>query len=148
MIFFFFFFNISENQGKTLAKPEIVPFRLTQNIVAAFGTGGLEGPFRKACEVTLELLRENSESLMIILESFLHDPLIEWKSKKKSHAELNENEMRNEAEAILKKIRNRLQGILEYGTPLSVSGQVEELIQQAMSPELLCRMYEGWLPHI
>jgi serine/threonine-protein kinase ATR len=75
-------FNCLFDKGKTFAKPEIVPFRLTQNMIAAFGILKVEGPFRKACEVILTLLRDHSEDLMIVLDTFLHDPLIEWKSKK------------------------------------------------------------------
>ena len=42
-------------QGLTLAIPEMVPFRLTQNLVDAFGVSGYEGAFRRACEVTLQV---------------------------------------------------------------------------------------------
>ena len=34
----------------------MVPFRLTQNLVDAFGVSGYEGAFRRACEVTLQVL--------------------------------------------------------------------------------------------
>ena len=43
------------DQGLTLAKPEMVPFRLTQNIIDAFGVSGQEGVFRRCCEITLEV---------------------------------------------------------------------------------------------
>jgi hypothetical protein len=33
----------------------MVPFRLTQNLVDAFGVSGYEGAFRRACEVTLQV---------------------------------------------------------------------------------------------
>ena len=33
----------------------MVPFRLTQNLVDAFGVSGYEGVFRRACEVTLQV---------------------------------------------------------------------------------------------
>lgn len=42
-------------QGLTLTIPEMVPFRLTQNLVDAFGVSGYEGVFRRACEVTLQV---------------------------------------------------------------------------------------------
>ena len=42
-------------QGLTLAIPEMVPFRLTQNLVDAFGVSGYEGAYRRACEVTLQV---------------------------------------------------------------------------------------------
>ena len=36
------------------------------------------GVFRKAAEIALGLLRSNRESLMSVLEAFVHDPLVEW----------------------------------------------------------------------
>jgi phosphatidylinositol kinase/protein kinase (PI-3 family) len=36
------------------------------------------GVFRNAAEISLEILRTNSESLMTVLEAFVHDPLVEW----------------------------------------------------------------------
>ena len=59
-----------------------MPFRLTQNFVDAMGVTGYEGLFRKAGEVTMEILRDNSDMLMSVLESFIHDPLLEWSRKK------------------------------------------------------------------
>ena len=47
--------NVGNAQGLTLEKPEMVPFRLTQNMVDAFGVAGLEGVFRRSCEVTLQV---------------------------------------------------------------------------------------------
>jgi hypothetical protein len=35
--------------------PEMVPFRMTQNIVDSFGVAGVEGAFRKCCECTLQV---------------------------------------------------------------------------------------------
>jgi serine/threonine-protein kinase ATR len=46
------------------------------------GPTGYDGVFRKAGEVTMRLLRANSDTLMSVLESFIHDPLVEWNRKK------------------------------------------------------------------
>ena len=86
-------------QGKTLETPERVPFRLSQNLVDGFGVTGVEGAvvtqlvvwvlkrvigvFRIACEVTLQLLRDNKDSLMNVLDAFIHDPLVEWEDEKR-----------------------------------------------------------------
>ncbi len=51
-------------KGETFDVPEVVPFRLTQNMVHAMGPMGTEGLFRQACEVTLRLMRDQSEPLM------------------------------------------------------------------------------------
>ena len=52
------------HQGETFDVPEVVPFRLTHNMVHAMGPMGPEGLFRQACEVTLRLMRDQREPLM------------------------------------------------------------------------------------
>jgi hypothetical protein len=44
-------------QGKYLKIPEVVPFRLTQNIVDGLGPVGTDGVFHEACVVALRALR-------------------------------------------------------------------------------------------
>lgn len=43
------------DHGLTLEVPEMVPFRLTQNVVDSFGVSGVEGTFRRAAEMTLQV---------------------------------------------------------------------------------------------
>ncbi|CAK8988792.1 unnamed protein product, partial [Durusdinium trenchii] len=50
-------FDCLFNKGMLLERPEMVPFRLTQNCVAAMGITGVEGIFRQCCEVTMEVPR-------------------------------------------------------------------------------------------
>lgn len=47
-------------------------------MVDAFGPSGCEGGFRTACEIVMRVLRENSETVRNMLETFAHDPLVEW----------------------------------------------------------------------
>ena len=58
----------------------MVPFRLTQNIIDAFGVSGYEGVFRKISEITLRVLRDHRDALANVLETFVHDPLVDWTS--------------------------------------------------------------------
>ena len=71
-------FDCLFDKGLTLNKPEIVPFRLTQHVVDAFGVSGYEGPFRRTMEVTLRVLRAERETLLRVLEPFLRDPSVGW----------------------------------------------------------------------
>lgn len=64
--------------GKLLKTPEIVPFRLTRDMVDAMGITGLEGIFRKTAEQTMKILRKNQDRLLTVLEVFVHDPLYKW----------------------------------------------------------------------
>ncbi|KAK3046508.1 phosphatidylinositol kinase-related protein kinase tor1 [Extremus antarcticus] len=59
--------------------PERVPFRLTRMLTFAMEVSNIEGSFRTTCEHVMRLLRTNKESLMAVLEAFIHDPLLTWR---------------------------------------------------------------------
>lgn len=71
-------YNVCFDKGKRLKVPEIVPFRLTQTLEAALGLTGVEGRFRANCESVFGVLRENKDILLMLLEVFVWDPLVEW----------------------------------------------------------------------
>lgn len=134
-------FNCLFDKGLTFEKPELVPFRLTHNMVNAFGAYGYEGPFRKSCELTLGILRQNEDTLMTILETFLYDPTTDFIGKKKK----KETIVPNTPEGVLESVNNKVKGLLPMeSVPLSVEGYVQALIQQAVDPFRLASMYIGW----
>lgn len=58
-------------------------------MIDGLGITGYEGIFLRVCEITLSVLREHRETLMSVLETFIHDPLVEWtKSHKSSGVEV------------------------------------------------------------
>jgi FKBP12-rapamycin complex-associated protein len=59
--------------------PEKIPFRLTRMLIKALEVSGIEGTFRLTCIKIMELLRNNKDSLLAILSSFIHDPLISFR---------------------------------------------------------------------
>lgn len=130
-------FDCLFEKGKSLPIPEIVPYRLTQNMIDAMGIGGIEGSFRISSEVTETILRDNEAPLMNILETLLYDPLLDWKTQQNPQEHL-------------RKVRRKIRGLLDEneGLPMNVHGQVDVLIQEASSPENLCQMYGGWAPYI
>ncbi|KAL4923269.1 protein kinase MEC1 [Aspergillus undulatus] len=134
-------FNCLFDKGLTFDKPELVPFRLTQNMIDAFGAYGYNGPFRKTCELSLDLLRQNEDALMTILETFLHDPTTDFIGKKRrTHANVPDTPA-----GVLENVRNKLRGLLPgESVPLSVDGHVDELIIQATDVCNLAAMYIGW----
>ncbi|CAI5703841.1 unnamed protein product [Peronospora effusa] len=71
-------FGVVFDQGMALYTPETVPFRLTRDMVDGMGISGVDGVFSRCCEVTLQLLRKKSASVVTILEVFVHDPLYRW----------------------------------------------------------------------
>lgn len=56
-----------------------VPFRLTRMLVKAMEVSGIEGNFRSTCENVMQVLRTNKDSVMAMMEAFVHDPLINWR---------------------------------------------------------------------
>lgn len=129
-------FDCLFDKGETLPTPEIVPFRLTQNMIDAMGITGIEGIFRNTCEVTESLVRDNEASLMNILETLLYDPLLDWRTQEKPQEHL-------------KKVRDKIRGLLDdKSLPMNVHGQVDVLIQKATSEQNLSQMYAGWAPYL
>eukprot|EP00978_Attheya_sp_CCMP212_P001865 scaffold3858_cov55-Attheya_sp.AAC.1 len=59
--------------------PEKIPFRLTRMLIKAMEVSGVEGSYRSTCERTMGVLRDSRDSLVAMLEAFVHDPLISWR---------------------------------------------------------------------
>ena len=149
-------FNCLFNKGETFDYPEVVPFRLTHNMVEAMGPLGAEGIFRRSCEVTLRVMRDQMDPLMSVLKTFIYDPLVEWSKppKGRNSAAAESGEIRNEkAQTHVNNIEDRLRGILKSktkprGLPLSVEGHVSHLIKEATDENNLCQMYIGWAAYM
>lgn len=83
--------GIAFDQGRLLSIPELVPFRLTRDIVDGFGITGVDGLFRANCEKVYSVLRTNSDKLMCVLNILKWDPLYSWvMSPLKKHRHLLE----------------------------------------------------------
>ncbi|XP_075058037.1 serine/threonine-protein kinase ATR [Mixophyes fleayi] len=150
-------FNCLFNKGETFEVPEIVPFRMTHNMVNGMGPMGTEGLFRRACEVTMRLMRDQREPLMSVLKPFLHDPLVEWSKPARGGSKTQANEtgevVNEKAKTHVLEIEQRLQGVIKTrnrvkGLPLSIEGHVHYLIQEATDENLLSQMYLGWAPYM
>lgn len=153
-------------------------------MVDAMGITGVEGMYRRSMEVTLNVLRQNKDSLLSILEPFLNDPTVEWARKGKAQ-KTNEafpvkmpkgKDNMVDVPQTLNKIGDRLKGIYNISHPkaaeiikilkesniapplkglgalpgdeflLSVQGQAQRLIEEAIAEENLSQMYVGWQP--
>ncbi|KAL8556534.1 hypothetical protein ACS0TY_004111 [Phlomoides rotata] len=141
-------FSCLFDKGLQLEKPELVPFRLTQNMIDGLGITGYEGTYLKVCEITLSILRANKEMLMNVLETFIHDPLVEWtKSHKSSGVEVQNPH----AQRAISNIEARLRGVVvgvgaAPSLPLAVEGQARRLIAEAVNLKNLGKMYIWWMP--
>lgn len=148
-------FDCLFDKGKDLEMPELVPFRLTHNMVDAFGVFGYEGIFRKSSEVTLELIRMHQDVVMTMLDVFLHDPILDWAKQQRSRSKKKQaaRDMKGPGgakspEEALWSIQNRILGRLhDEAMPLKVPGQVSYLIAEATDEHNLAHMYIGWMAY-
>ena len=122
----------------------------------------MDGLFRTNCERVYDLLRKESERVMCVLNILKWDPLYSWlMSPVTRHKHLLEEDadsvsgvssntepydvgdadQNNEAYRALKGVEEKLRG-----SGLSVEAKVQELIQEATSPENLAVIYMGWSP--
>lgn len=162
-------FGIAFEQSKCLPTPETVPFRLTRDMVAAIGCSGVGGIFRRSCERTMEVLRQNKRTIITILEVLLYDPLYAWaltakqaNRRQSTVGALNGSaaaddatvggDMKNVmAERALTRLEAKLNGKEEgaaSGATATVEAHVELLISQATNPHNLCRLFEGWQAYL
>ena len=76
-----------------------------------------------------------------------HDPLVEW-SKRNAKEDASGAKDSEEAEKELEKINLKLQGVMQLRgpTPISVQGQVQQLINDATEISNLAQMYIWWMP--
>ncbi|PWY67189.1 ataxia telangiectasia mutated [Aspergillus heteromorphus CBS 117.55] len=149
--------GVAFEQGRVLPVPEVVPFRLTRDLVDGMGISKTEGVFRRCCEFTLEALRQESYSIMTILDVLRYDPLYSWtlsplRMKRMQDAteaddgppvipgttdQRSANEP-SEADRALTVVAKKL------SKTLSVTATVNELIQQATDEKNLAVLYCGW----
>lgn len=161
--------GVAFEAGRVLPVPEVVPFRLTRDIVDGMGISGVEGVFRRCCNFTLEALRQDQYSIMTILDVLRYDPLYSWSISPLRLQRMQENKKREEggeqggdgdgaigpagmtALANRKAVNNpgeadRALAVVarKLGKSLSVEATVNELIQQAMDERNLAVLYCGW----
>jgi len=111
-------FDCLFGKGMLLERPETVPFRLTQNCVAAMGITGIEGVFRKSCELCMEVLRDkaNQQTLLSVLHVFIADPLIEWTSRPQKDKDRHDEERGiQQARTTIGDVEKKLNGMLNVG---------------------------------
>jgi ataxia telangiectasia mutated family protein len=160
--------GVAFEAGRVLPIPEVVPFRLTRDLVDGMGSTGVEGVFRRCCNFTLEALRRDQEAIMTILDVLRYDPLHSWSV---SPLRLQKMQEHNDAAGGATSTASALQGqdmlvgdlagrrdvnepteadraltvvAKKLGKSLSVEATVNELIRQATDERNLAVLYCGW----
>ena len=149
-------FGVCFDSGRALRIPELVPFRLTRDLVDPLGPAGVNGAFRRAAESLLALLRSERAAILPILAAVTADPLSVWSHKAiliNSSAQSGQQQLeRIDREAVqflannaLHRAKAKLQG--NVGTQhLSVQQQLQTLIADATSLHNLSSIFHGWAP--
>ncbi|RFU73429.1 serine threonine- kinase tel1 [Trichoderma arundinaceum] len=157
--------GIAFETGRILPVPELVPFRLTRDIVDGMGITKTEGVFRRCCEVTLDALREEQYSIMTILDVLRYDPLYSWSVSPVRLAKLQKARQdddgaiddTDQAEVDTKKGKKSTSHLNEpsegdralevvrkkLSKTLSVTATVNDLINQATDERNLAVLYSG-----
>ena len=91
--------GVAFEAGRVLPVPEVVPFRLTRDLVDGMGLTGVEGVFRRCCNFTLEALRRDQEAIMTILDVLRYDPLYSWSISPLRLQKMQENNEQAAADA-------------------------------------------------
>ncbi|KAM0752153.1 FAT-domain-containing protein [Meredithblackwellia eburnea MCA 4105] len=153
--------------------PEKVPFRLTRMLTSAMEASGVEGTFKITAQNTMRVLRENKESIIAVLEAFVHDPLINWRlvqggrqvegragggegatgARRPRGDETNifdedaVDQINTRAVQVVERVQQKLTGRdFKPTVVLNVTDQVAKLIEQASSLENLSQCFIGWCP--
>ncbi|KAK6533509.1 Serine/threonine-protein kinase tel1 [Orbilia ellipsospora] len=154
--------GVAFEQGRVLPVPEVVPFRLTRDIVDGMGVTKTEGVFQRCCEFTLSVLRDEAHNIMTILDVLRYDPLYSWTISpvraKKMQEELSvagngdaaggkkggggETTNASEADRALTVVMKKL------SKTLSVQATVNELITEASDVKNLAVLYGGWAAYV
>ncbi|KAA8567672.1 hypothetical protein EYC84_008145 [Monilinia fructicola] len=150
--------GVAFEMGRVLPVPELVPFRLTRDIVDGMGITKTEGVFRRCCEFTLSALRKEAYSIMAILDVLRYDPLYSWSISPVRLAKLQVAQsvapepgmgheraagkqavnQPSEADKALTVVKKKL------SKTLSVEATVNDLINQASDETNLAVLYSGW----
>ena len=117
-------------QGKLLAVPETVPFRLTPDIVDGLGVNGTTGLFLKSIQACLEVLKRHNEMILFLVERIRYDP-----PRKLFVSEAGGNEL----------IRHAILSVkTKLTSSLSAQRQAKKLIKDATDAEKLAQMFPGF----
>lgn len=157
-------FGIAFEAGKCLPHPELIPFRLSRDFIAPLGVSGVDGIFRKTCEKTIEILRENEKTIATILEVLLYDPMYAWsigaKHARRRQLECdvvddsgsNDEKEKHDlmASRALQRVQAKLKGFADDSSVRypSIDGQVQYLIQAATNPVNLSKLFRGWQAYL
>ena len=77
-------FGIAFGSGVHLATPELMPFRLTQQIEGVIAPHPLEGAYKQTMVHTMNALRKRKSLILDTCDIFVKEPLLDWVKEAKT----------------------------------------------------------------
>ncbi|KAF2398800.1 hypothetical protein EJ06DRAFT_91696 [Trichodelitschia bisporula] len=131
-------FGVAFEAGRILPVPEVVPFRLTRDLVDGMGYTKTEGVFRRCCEFTLDTLRIELSPLRAQRMQATQSIDQPQAPNQASFVSRKGEEEVGEAGRALTTVEKKL------GDALSTAATVSELITQAIDERNLAVLFAGW----
>ncbi|GAN03386.1 serine/threonine-protein kinase atr-like [Mucor ambiguus] len=131
--------NLVFGKGSDLPVPELVPFRLTHNLVHAMGVFQTKGLFTDTCETTMAVMLRNKDSLYSVFQTLLNE-------LDASEATSHKLSLRNTQKGTAKIMASLT---TKFKTDQNAANAtVKQLIQEASSNFNLAQMFAGWAPFV
>lgn len=137
----FFKFDLEDCNGE-LKGQRPVPFRLTPNLTELITDMGIQGPLRGALDAMAHCLTDPQDRVISIFRAILRDEMLFW--QKRGRESIESEMLVMMVNRAVHKIYQRMEMMSTREKPLD--SQAPELIEQAMSPEQLCKMDPAWHP--
>ncbi|KAG2194555.1 hypothetical protein INT47_006514 [Mucor saturninus] len=131
--------NMLFDIGSGLNVPEVVPFRLTQNLVDAMGVLGYAGTFTVTCDITMAVLLQNKDALTSVFQTLGNV----WIFKSDDPNRRYSQRIQNEA-----KFKNAMEKKFKLNPGETPETRVRDLITKASDPHNLSKMFAGWAPFV
>lgn len=129
--------GVAFESGRHLSYPELIPFRLTRDLLDGLGVLGIDGIFKNSFLGVLDRVRESRIMLVTILGVLVHDPVYRWSVGGEGGI--------CEAKSAVLRVDGKLLGRVD-GLVLGLEGQFRTLVSQAVDMKRLARLFPGWAP--
>mmetsp|Transcript_20575 Transcript_20575/g.45634 ORF Transcript_20575/g.45634 Transcript_20575/m.45634 type:complete len:251 (+) Transcript_20575:2452-3204(+) len=124
-------FDCLFGKGMKLDTPEVVPFRLTQNCVSPLGVCGVEGGYRRCCELTMSVFRKERRTIMSILHAFIADPFVGFTMNSQRREMMSLEQRAKQSSVAVNEVDKKLRGMVNVAAQTHGGGVVdgkEELV--------------------
>ena len=92
----------------------------------------IEGTFRSTCERVMGVLRQHKDSLMAMLEAFIHDPLIKWRLLQTQHGATTSSHRPSSVPSVRPSLPHSLRASLDESFGYSTSKHLQAVLRLSL----------------